>query len=157
MVAVLAVLFTIGAIIAAIIIHLNNKKHKQRTEDFFKEQEIIYKKRQEEIKKDFDILIKVKEKEYRKAEKKDRKEIKKEIIELKKDKISIGFYRIPEAVEDSINNIRSKYGVGYRICKTKCFGCKENFQYKDETINNIVQVVGSKKVFCPYCGAENFI
>jgi len=59
-----------------------------------------------------------------------------------------------------ISSLYGVYGLNDPIKSMICFGCGKGFQYKDQN-NTATMITGGygtkKKVFCPHCGAENYV
>ncbi|EKE06509.1 MAG: hypothetical protein ACD_18C00347G0034 [uncultured bacterium] len=183
MIGLLAIIIAIVAIVVSFLLWKNSSDQKKRSEEFFKKQEenieaqmgIIKErsekenelskqreKRAKEYEDSFNKLIAEYKTKLRGVDKENKKEIErleKNIDELNKNKLSLSSYTIPEAMSD-IGSLYGVYGLNDPIKSMICFGCGKGFQYKDQN-NTATMITGGygtkKKVFCPHCGAENYV
>lgn len=169
MIGLLTIFIAVVAIVVSFLLWKNSSDQKKRAEEFFSGQEKNIKAKTEA----FDCMLKErgeflnnliqeyqdKLKNVNKENKEEIKRLEQTIDELNKNRAFLGSYKIPEVVEDitSIYNI----GLGNPINIMTCFGCGKKFQYKDKTATStglISSLMGkNKKVYCPHCGAENFV
>ncbi|MDD5043373.1 MAG: hypothetical protein PHD51_01735 [Patescibacteria group bacterium] len=162
-IASLTALFTVGTIVAAVVIYWNSREGKRKLDDIIRSQ----KKEIEDRNEREDQLSKEREKKAKKYEestndliqeyqkklknldslkdKKERKGIEKIIDELNKSKASLGSYAIPQAREQGIfDRVRT------------CSSCGKPFQYIDWFLTTQIGLV-NKTVDCPHCGATNLV
>jgi len=175
MVGLLTLLITFLAIAVSFLLWKHSHDQKVRVEEFFNRQEKnikekaeifdnMLKERDERAQKyeeSFNNLIQEYQSKLKNANKENKKEIErleKTIDELNKNKASLGSYQIPEVIED-MSSICDVYGFGNSIRTINCYGCGKKFQYRDKTDMSTASVIfnKNKKVFCPHCGAENFV
>jgi len=161
-IALLTVLFTIGAIVAAVLIYSNSSEAKKQRKKFFedleknveKQREIIEErnkkedersqKREERAKEyetKFNDLIDVYEDKLGKLDDGSKEEIErveKIVDNLNKAKASLSSYEIPEAEEIPYGDISVS---GYHSIthqpehNTVCLNCNLEFRYKDKNVN----------------------
>lgn len=176
MVGLLTFLIAFLAIVVSFLLWKYSHDQKVRVEEFFSRQEKnikekaeifdnMLKERDERARKyeeSFNNLIQEYQGKLKNVNKENKKEIErleKTIDELNRNKASVSSYKIPEVIDD-VSSIYAAYGLGNPIHTMTCFGCGKVFQYKDKERDSVVATSfynKNRKVYCPHCGAENFV
>lgn len=172
MVGALAVLFTVLAIFATIIVYRQNKDYKEKLEsdrdqykknfeEFLASQKTIIEKREKqanEVEVKINNLIDVYRKDLEKSSTEQKKEIEKAISRLEEEKISLNKTIGPLTVSPNHVGLdvcdNSLVGGLYLDSYHKCSKCGYGFFVKnnDYTSISLLTALGSKTVTCPKCG-----
>ncbi|MDP2789252.1 MAG: hypothetical protein Q8O46_04400 [bacterium] len=165
MVSVLSVLFTVLAIVAAVIIYRQSKDYKEKLQadreqytknfnEFFASQKAIIEKREKqvvEVEKDIDKLLKEYEKKLNASSEKQKAEIQKAIQKLEEEKLFLGGKIGPLTVSpNSFDFITTAYGLGnnHHNCKNCGFG----FFVKNDW-STLSTLTLNRTITCPKCGS----
>ena len=169
MVGALAVLFTVLAIVAAVIIYRQSKDYKEKLQadreqyskslnEFLASQKAIIEKREKqviEVEKDIDKLLKEYEKKLSASSEKQKAEIKKAIQKLEEEKLSLGGKIGPITVSpNGFNFDTTAYGLGnnHHNCKNCGFG----FFIKNHW-STLSTLSMNHTITCPKCGSVDSI
>jgi gas vesicle protein len=174
LITLLWVLFTIGAIVAAVLLYRQSQDYKQQQKAIQENQEKIFKeflkkqetdvlnnnKKIEKIAKEFEELIAKYEKQFTHTTSKGKEDIEKTIEELRreKEKIMAQTY-IPTVDTIETNNILNldDYNILWSTTKELkiCTKCSNKFYTRKKSSISISLLW--EKVICPYCWYENYV
>lgn len=169
MVGVLAVLFTVLAIVAAVIIYRQSKEYKEKLQadreqyskifnEFLASQKAIIEKREKqvvEVEKDIDKLLKEYEKKLSASSEKQKAEIQKAIQKLEEEKLTLGNKIGPLTVSpNSFDFTNSAYGLGLGNNHHSCKKCGFGFFIKNDGLTSLAY---NRTVTCPKCGSVDSI
>ncbi len=164
---ILSILIAIIAIGVAFALWRQSKEQKDRFNQFLADQEKIIKlknKSLEQVELKLNRLIRAYEEQLKSATKNNKKEIEEAIADLKKEKASIGAYIGPAAAlgtisGPSIANYDPLQGVSFMANNsTVCTNCGKRFSYSMDTdLLSSMVTIGSKAVYCSYCGHRNMV
>ena len=172
-VTILAVIVAVIAICVAWALWKNSKEQRDRTEQFFTEQEKIITERNERdderriaAEREFEKLIEEQQAKLKSAKIKNKREIEKFIDELKKEKASVGKYTTatPNAIDyipmSTQDRFLSAGTIDYLIPFTNkksmiCAKCGKSFDYYDNDLEKYTHIINSKTVYCTNCGNPN--
>ena len=164
---ILSIFIAIIAIGVAFALWRQSKEQKDRFNQFLADQEKIIKlknKSLEQVELKLNRLISAYEEQLKSATKNNKKEIEEAIADLKKEKASIGAYIGPAAAlgtvsGPSIANYDFSQGASFMTNNsTVCTSCGKRFSYSMGTdILSSMVTIGSKTVYCSYCGHRNMV